>query len=576
MSGIYFTNSRYVSRGNAFNPIEQVAKDKDNRRPQRRKVVRKKKGPSGRPRGAGPKSVKNIRGKNSNIVDARKSRGNVNAININLSGRRGEKPNPVFLPGQTQFVPIYLPQQQQPPQLPQQPPPQPQQPPPPRIAQGPQAVIPQAQVALAPLALPIVQAQLFVPFLPQAAPALPQAIAVAARAPQPAIIQPARPQPPQQPIVPPMPRPGPQIFRAPTNTVVTPQPQALPIVRNARPVDANEELIRRLQARVRGGQRRRSESIARIQAFVRGYQQRQKLPELPEYGSGVGQLGPGPGPSPQETQELAAIQIQSQVRQHQQQQVAKQARLSIIERRKAEQTNRMAIAVQRRFREQARQRQIREGIFLRSEIQSRIPKTLPGEPITPALGAYPVPFDDLLGVNARQALEPSPINALAIPFRGAVQNQTPTIGGALRGANTIPLSELFNTRVRDEGDAEFWDRYGPGGTLVRPRPSDEGGSTPSAPGTNVGFSPYAVALGSFKSPRQGSTNERKPFRPAGPVAGPAAAQPKARRRLNLGAAKDAAKSKLPRFSKRAAGLPTGQTPNSKRSQPARYRGREGP
>ena len=575
MSGIYFTNSRYVSRGNAFNPIEQVAKDKDNRRPQRRKVVRKKKGPSGRPRGPGPKSVKNIRGKNSNIVDARKSRGNVNAININLSGRRGEKPNPVFLPGQTQFVPIYLPQQQQPQQ--------PQQPPPPRIAQGPQAVIPQAQVALAPPALPIVQAQMFVPFLPHplrgppgAAPALPQAIAVAARAPQPAIIQPARPQPPQQPIVPPMPRPGPQIFRAPTNTVVTPQPQALPIVRNARPVDANEELIRRLQARVRGGQRRRSESIARIQAFVRGYQQRQKLPELPEYGSGVGQLGPGPGPSPQETQDLAAIQIQSQVRQHQQQQVAKQARLSIIERRKAEQTNRMAIAVQRRFREQARQRQIREGIFLRSEIQSRIPKTLPGEPITPALGAYPVPFDDLLGVNARQALEPSPINALAIPFRGAVQNQTPTIGGALRGANTIPLSELFNTRVRDEGDAEFWDRYGPGGTLVRPRPSDEGGSTPSAPGTNVGFSPYAVALGSFKSPRQGSTNERKPFRPAGPVAGPPAAQPKARRRLNLGAAKDAAKSKLPRFSKRAAGLPTGQTPNSKRSQPARYRGREGP
>ena len=85
---MYFTNSRYVSRGNALLPVEQAAQLRVQRNVQKIKGSKKSKKKVSK-----KTKVSNIKAKDSTLVDARKSKGNVNAINIKISDQNPNKIN---------------------------------------------------------------------------------------------------------------------------------------------------------------------------------------------------------------------------------------------------------------------------------------------------------------------------------------------------------------------------------------------------------------------------------------------------------------------------------------------------
>ena len=82
---MYFTNKRYFSRGNSLLPIEEAGRDRQRRGGQQASTTRREK--KSRKRTHGPRKKKKM--VNSQSVNAKRNRGNVSSININMGGPRG-------------------------------------------------------------------------------------------------------------------------------------------------------------------------------------------------------------------------------------------------------------------------------------------------------------------------------------------------------------------------------------------------------------------------------------------------------------------------------------------------------
>eukprot|EP01050_Picozoa_sp_SAG11_P012849 SAG11_NODE_1458_length_4874_cov_218.142827_1_plen_144_part_10 len=86
MSGFYFSNKRYFSRGNTLLPTELASQDRVRRSKPRKSVKKSKR----RKRKKIRNSISN--NKQSTIVRASKSKGNVNAITINIGNKEEKAP----------------------------------------------------------------------------------------------------------------------------------------------------------------------------------------------------------------------------------------------------------------------------------------------------------------------------------------------------------------------------------------------------------------------------------------------------------------------------------------------------